>query len=43
MIGRLITEKVLQGNASSINMDLLRIDRFASGDYLCQSHEHHIV
>lgn len=41
MIGRLVAEEVLQGRASSINIDPLRIDRFASG--LINSHEHNIV
>ena len=43
MIGRLITEEVLNGQASSIDIDPLRIDRFISGEYLGHSHEHHIV
>jgi sarcosine oxidase subunit beta len=43
MIGRLITEEVLNGKARSIDIDALRLDRFTSGEYLSHSHEHHIV
>ena len=41
MIGRLITEEVVSGKATSIDIDPLRIERFTSG--LSHSHEHHIV
>jgi sarcosine oxidase subunit beta len=43
MVGRLVTEEVLAGRASSINIDPLRIERFTSGSYLSHSHEQNIV
>jgi sarcosine oxidase subunit beta len=42
MIGRLIAEELLDGRATSINIDPLRIERFASAGKN-QLHEHHII
>ncbi len=41
MIGRLVAEEILQGQARSINIDPLRIERFANG--AGHSQEHNIV
>ncbi len=41
MVGRLVAEEVLEGKASSINIDPLRIGRFANG--IGHSQEHNIV
>lgn len=43
MVGRLIAEEVVNGKASTLNIDDLRIDRFTSGEYLNRVHEHNIV